>query len=197
MDEPTTSGLSVRLQDEALDLMGLSGGSHVWPMQGGSMLPTLKDGQRVAIRLSAKELARGDLLLFRQEDYLVVHRLLGNTTGQGGEPRLRTRGDGRIALDPPLDPSLVRGVVVAIEDDGSWWDLRGGGARLYAIAVFLHDFFWAVSGMVARKLEGLLRKLGVSLPIVAMVERIDRALLSLVHRSLFKHLHARYTLPLR
>jgi hypothetical protein len=161
------------------------------------MIPTLKDGQRVAIRLSNGEPARGDLLLFRQVDYLVVHRLLGNTTGPNGEPRLRTRGDGRIALDPPLDPALVRGVVVAIEDDGCWWDLRGGGAKLYAIGVFLHDFLWAVAGMVARKLEGLLEKVGIALPVVGLAERVDRALLGLAHRLLFKPLHARYTLPLR
>ncbi len=197
MDEPITDGLPLRLQDEALELMGRAGGSHIWPMQGGSMVPTLKDGQRVAISLSTGEIARGDLLLFRQVDYLVVHRFLGNTTGPDGEPRLRTRGDGRIALDPPLDPALVRGVVVAIEDDCCWWDLRGGGAKLYAIGVFLHDLSWAVAGMVARKLEGMLRRMGVALPLVALAERVDRALLSLAHRLLFKPLHARYTLPLR
>lgn len=197
MDEPITSGIPVHLRDEALDLMGRSGGNHVLPMQGASMLPTVKDGQRVAISLSTDELARGDLLLFRQVDYLVVHRLLGNTTGPDGEPRLRTRGDGKTALDPPLDPALVRGVVVAIEDDGCWWDLRGGGAKLYAIGVFLHDFFWAAAGMVARELEGLMKKVGVAVPAFSLTERVDRSLLGLAHRLLFKPLHARYTLPLR
>jgi hypothetical protein len=197
MDEPITDGLPVRLQDEALDLLGQGGDSHICPMQGWSMVPTLKDGQRVAVSLSTDELTRGDLLLFRQVDYLVVHRFLGNTTGPNGEPCLRTRGDGRIALDPPLDPAKVRGVVVAIEDDGYWWDLRGGGAKLYAIGVFLHDFFWAVAGMNARKLEGTLRKIGIALSAVDLAERVDRALLGFVHRLLFKPLHARYTLPLR
>jgi hypothetical protein len=191
MNEPTSRGLPVRLQDEALDLMGCSGGSHIWPMQGESMLPTLKDGQRVAVSMSPSELDRGDLLLFRQVDYLVVHRLLGTACGPDGKPCLRTRGDGRIALDPPVDPGQVRGVVIAIEDNGCWWDLRGGGAKVYAIGLVLHDFFWAAAGVLALKIERALSRFGISFPAAGLAGRIDSTLLRLCHRLLFKSLHAR------
>ena len=56
-------------------------------------------------------------MLYRQLDYLVVHRMLGSAWLAGGGPGLRTRGDGKPGLDPPLDARQVRGRVVALEEN--------------------------------------------------------------------------------
>ena len=154
------------------------------------MLPTLEDGQRVAIRPGPRHLERGDLLLFRQVDYLVVHRLLGGTASEDGRPCLRTRGDGKQLFDPPVERSQVKGRVIAIEADGLWWDLRGAGARFYALGLVLHGFIWALAGMLAKRAEGGLRLIGIGSPLQSWVGGADRALLGLIHRLLFKRLHA-------
>ena len=164
-------------------------------MQGSSMMPTLREGQRVAVRLEARDLDRGDLLLFRQVDYLVVHRLLGTAHFPDGRPCLRTRGDGRPALDPPVDRGQVRGKVVAIEGDGYWWDLQGGGAKAYGLGLAMHDFFWAAAAVLAGKAERVLQRLGITWPARAWIARLDSALLTLTHQLLFKHMHSRIAAP--
>jgi hypothetical protein len=181
--------------EHALELLTRERATAIWAMQGESMLPTLVDGQRVAIKLGPSHLERGDLLLFRQADYLVVHRLLGGTACPDGRPCLRTRGDGRQLFDPPVDHEMVKGRVIAIEAEGLWWDLRGAGAKIYALGLVLHDLKWALAGMLARRVQESLRLLGISCPLQAWVGAIDRALLGMAHRMLFKRLHARSPSP--
>jgi len=159
-------------------------------MLGVSMLPTLVDGQRVVIKLGRRHPERGDLLLFRLNRDLVVHRLLGCTASPEGRPCLRTRGDGRQFFDPPVEGEMVEGRVIAIEADGFWWDLRGAGAKLYALGIVLHGLLWTLASMLAKKAEGATRLVGIGSPLQSWVGGVDRALLSLIHRLLFKRLHA-------
>lgn len=159
------------------------------------MLPTLGDGQRIAVELGSAPPERGDLLLYRQLDYLVVHRMLGSARLAGGGPGLRTRGDGKPGLDPPLDPKRVLGRVVALEARGEWWDLDASGARLYAIAAALHDLFWAVASHVGSKVDDLLSELRIRGGLRERVFRADRWLLKQAHRSLFFVLHRRWNRP--
>jgi hypothetical protein len=182
------------MSQEESEQAGLTAGA-IWPMRGESMLPTLADGQRVWIKLGRRGLERGDLLLFRQVDYLVVHRLLGWTASPGGRPCLRTRGDGWQFFDPPVDKDKVEGSVVAIESGGLWWDLRGAGARLYALLLVLHCMFWALASMLAKRVQAALSLIGVVARPQSLVARFDRALLGLIHRLLFKRLHAHSASP--
>jgi hypothetical protein len=159
------------------------------------MLPTLADGQRVWIKLGRRDLERGDLLLFRQVDYLVVHRLLGRTASAGGRSCLRTRGDGWQFFDPPVDEDKVEGSVIAIEASGLWWDLRGAGARLYALLLVLHCLFWALAAMLAKRIQAAFSLIGIGAGLQSRVARLDRALLGLIHRLLFRRLHAHSPSP--
>src|SRR5258706_16314757 len=91
------------LRDEALRIMLSERGAATVPVTAGdtSMVPHLRGGDAVlAVPLTASP-ARGDLLLYRQQEYWVVHRCLG---WAARDPRegLRTRGDGRNVLDPRL-----------------------------------------------------------------------------------------------
>jgi hypothetical protein len=181
--------LSVPQLDAAVDLMGRTGRRAVLPMRGESMTPTLRAGQLIDVALTPCEPELGDLLLYRQQDYLVVHRYLGPASWEDGAPRFRTRGDARLELDPPLERARVRGRVLAIEEHGRGWSLDGGGARAWAMAVGLHDLAWAAIGVLAGSGESALARVGLRVDLRSPVARTDRAMLGLAHRLLFRALH--------
>src|SRR5258706_15268006 len=87
---------------QALQLLMSERGRRSVPVTAGdtSMVPHLSGGDAVLVAPLTSPPASGDLLLFRQQDYLVVHRCLGVAGSRDGRPGFRTRGDGRNALDP-------------------------------------------------------------------------------------------------
>jgi len=149
-----------------------------------SMAPLLGTGDAVWVVPLPADPRVGEVLVFRQQEYLVVHRYLGRAVTSGGTPCLRTRGDRRNRLDPPLPPTLVRGRVAAVRRRGAWSDLSGPGARAFARAVAAHALFWAAAGNAARPV-GLDR----------VVARIDAALLTIAVPVLFPLLHRRNPAP--
>ncbi len=84
---------------------------------------TLRSGERVLVEFEARDIARGDLVLYRQRTTSSCIALLGPATRRRSMPALRTRGDGSPGLDPPLEPARILGRVVALERDG-----RGTGS---------------------------------------------------------------------
>jgi hypothetical protein len=141
------------LRDQALQLILSERGAAIVPVTEGdtSMVPHLRGGDAVlAVPLVAPP-GPGDLLLYRQQDYWVVHRCLGWTSALDGRQGVRTRGDGRNELDPPLRPEDVRARVVALRRDGAWRSLQGAPARVYARCMAWHDLFFAAAGVVGRK----------------------------------------------
>jgi hypothetical protein len=176
----------------AVELLGATAGRGVLPVRPGdtSMLPTFRPGQRLAVEFGPSRLRRGDLLVFRQADYLAVHRLLGSARSADGRAYLRTRGDGVLGLDPPLAPADVVGRVLAAEASAGWWDLRGRPARLYALGVACHDLGWGACGALARALDrsGRLR-------LRDGIAWLDRTALGVQHRLLFRLCHRRLPAP--
>jgi hypothetical protein len=170
------------VQDDAVEMLAAGGGVAQITIQGESMLPTLRPGQRVAVDFAARSPRRGELALFRQQDYHVVHRILGPASNPPEAGCLRARGDRLPGLDPPVAPSAIRGTVIATEASADrWWSLRGGGARRYALAVALHALFWGgLAALAARAGAPALRRL---------VSRCDRALLGFAHRAFFPLCH--------
>jgi signal peptidase I len=190
------SGLEPQLLDAAVALMGSAGRLGTVRVLGESMLPTLPPGSVLCVEFAPADLVRGDLLLFRQANYLAVHRLVGHTRRPDGQPRLRTRGDNAAVFDPPVDHSRVVGRVIALRRDGSWRDFRSGRARAYGSLLALHDFAWTAAGAVAdRTLGRVLRKLRPSLSMRRVVGRVDAALLRAADRLLFRLLHAPMPAP--
>jgi len=88
------SDLSPQALDAALALLGEVGGTGVLPMIGLSMRPTLPDGSEILVDFSARSFRPGDLVVFRQNQDVVVHRYLGRAHSPDRRPCLRTRGDG-------------------------------------------------------------------------------------------------------
>jgi len=185
---PARPVLAVESLDAAIALLGRGGRRGILPMIGESMRPTLQPGERVLVEFEARDLERGDLVLYRQVDYLVVHRVLGPAT-RDLEPKLRTRGDGTPGLDPPLERSRIRGRVVAIERGGKWFRLDGGAARAYAIAVALHDLWWAGAHAIASAIDRRLLRAGPRGVVARIVEACDRGLLGAAHGALFRAAH--------
>jgi len=141
------------LRDQALHMMlSTQGAAIVVVTQGDtSMVPHLRGGDAVlAVPLAAAP-AWGDVLLYRQSDYWVVHRCLGRAVTRDGRAGLRTRGDGRNTLDPLLAPEAVLARVTAVRRRGIWRSLESRPARAYALLLAWHDLFWAATGVAARK----------------------------------------------
>ena len=141
------------LRDQALRVLLSERGEAVVLVTEGdtSMAPHLRGGDAVLAAPLAAPPRAGDLLLYRQQDYWVVHRCLGWAATFDGRSGLRTRGDGRNVLDPHLVAEDVRARVVALRRGGVWRSLQGGPARVYARFMAWHDLFWAVAGVVARR----------------------------------------------
>jgi signal peptidase I len=102
---------------------------------GGSMLPALRGGDIIVVRpAGAADVTIGDVVVFRQVDTLVAHRLVGKS-GVNGRTILVTKGDLLPHADQPLPADKVLGKVVAIQREGRTWDLTSplqrATARLY------------------------------------------------------------------
>ena len=161
------------IRDEALNLALASRGAAVLMIVAGdtSMEPMLSGGDAVLAVPLAGDPARGDLIVFRQKDEIVVHRYLGRARTEDGRPCLRTRGDGRQDLDPPVDRSSVRARAAAVRRDGAWRSLDGRRSRVLAGMIAWHDLAWA--GAIH-----LLRPLGLG----GAAAAVDRGLLRAIAR---------------
>ena len=67
---------SIEWLDQAVEMLGRSGQRGTLRVQGRSMLPILREGRQMLVDFSATGFRRGELILFRMGEYLVVHRLL-------------------------------------------------------------------------------------------------------------------------
>ncbi len=169
-------------RDRAFDLMMSEHGEAVVLITEGdaSMLPHLAGGDAVLAVPIAGPPRAGDLLLYEQSDYWVVHRCLGAATTKDGRRGYRTRGDGRNVLDPLLTADRVRARIVAVRRAGAWRSLDGTLARGYARLIAAHDLFWAAGGIVAR-----------TIGLGGLVASIDSGLLRLLVPPVFPAVHRR------
>jgi hypothetical protein len=174
------------LRDEALRLVLSERGTAVVPVTEGdtSMAPHLNGGDLVAVVAPREAHRSGDILIYRQQDYLVVHRYLGVARAPDGTPCLRTRGDGRNAFDPPVSAEAVIGRVVAVRRSGEWRSLDGAAASAYARLVAWHDLAWAAAGLA-----------GTKVGLGGLVARLDRGLLTLGAPIAFRAVHRRIAPP--
>ena len=104
-----------RLRDQCdLALEGLrSFGELRLRASGVSMLPTLLPGDLLLIRrASHDEVSGGDIVLYRRDDSLFVHRVL-----ESAAARLITGGDSMAAPDPE-GPIELLGKVTSVERNG-------------------------------------------------------------------------------
>jgi hypothetical protein len=172
--------------DEALRLLLSERGTAVISVAADdtSMEPLIAGGDRIALVPPRSAPRRGDVLVYRQQHYLVVHRYLGSASAPDGRPCFRTRGDGRNTLDPPLFPEAVAARVTSVERSGSWRSLEGRGPAFYARLVAWHGLGWAAAGVALRRLRA-----------EAVAAWLDRACLRAAHALFFEACHGRVAAP--
>lgn len=167
-------------RERALRLALEAGGEALVVVAKGdtSMLPHLGGGERFLAVPARIPPGLGDLIVFAQQDYLVIHRYLGNAKTPERRTCLRTRGDGRSEFDPPLLPDRVLGRAAAVCRDGAWRSLDGPAAHAYARVVACHALAWAAAAVPARRIG-----LG------GAVAAVDRVLLRLAAALVFPLCH--------
>jgi len=175
----------------AVEMLGRAGQRGTVRVQGQSMMPTLQSGDLLAIDFDRARLRRGRLLIYRQVEYLVVHRLLGHASSDDGRPSLRTRGDGLSQFDPFLDPENVIGQVLATSSDGKRWrDECNALARLYGDAAAYHGLFWGYLGIAAGFADRAVRKLfRLKTPFRAVIAWVDLMSMTCAHVLFFRLCH--------
>jgi signal peptidase I len=102
-------------------------------ISGFCMVPVIGHGDTLVIQHGRDRIRRGDIIVFRQDGKLAVHRLIRREKTATGE-KFYTKGDRRPFFDPPVHPDQVQGKVI---------ESRGAHGALH----FTSDF-WKVSNQV-------------------------------------------------
>ncbi len=103
--------LGCELAEEVL----LSCGTLQLKVMGWSMLPTLWPGDILEIQpTETQAVCEGDIVLFRRDRRLFVHRVVGHA----GDEVVRTRGDAMPQADPPVSSREIVGKIVSIRRHG-------------------------------------------------------------------------------
>lgn len=102
---------------------------------GWSMLPTILPGDTLLIEpASSERVVKGDIVLFRRDRRLFVHRVSGKS-GCAGDLRIITQGDGMRRADPPVSAAQLLGKVAFVVRDGrSLVPAKNPGLTMRAVA---------------------------------------------------------------
>ena len=101
----------------AAEFWSRAGQKHWLPVAGSSMAPFLSDGDEVLVAHQAGMLRRGDVVVIRQNERLLVHRVLVPARRGDLLPAL-TQGDHNRQPDPPVVGSTLLGRVCAVRRQG-------------------------------------------------------------------------------
>jgi glycosyltransferase involved in cell wall biosynthesis/signal peptidase I len=140
----------------AIDMWKRSGRQHRIPVIGCSMLPLMKEGDRVLIAHGHEGVRRGEVVVFQKWDKLVIHRVIGIHQRQP-VPTFLTKGDNAPGFDPPLGANEVIGRVLAIERDNRY-------LRLDTIRWKILGWFISVNTLGWRKIDAWNRALWSRFP---------------------------------
>jgi hypothetical protein len=80
-------------------------------LQGNSMLPAIPPGSTLRLACGDAEFVVGEVLAVRQQDRLVIHRLIRIDRESHSEALYICRGDANDFADPPIPRSQIVGVV--------------------------------------------------------------------------------------
>jgi signal peptidase I len=121
---------------------------------GGSMYPSLRPGDVVTVRRSAAdEVAAGDVVLVRDGERLIAHRLVQML--KGNQPQLVLRGDSHWKNDPPRPAASVIGRIVAVTRGGAEMAAPPALSRANRVRGLLFDRWtraWRAAAFVAAKI---------------------------------------------
>ena len=126
----------------------LAGGEPcVLVVRTGSMAPLLRPGEAIRVAPLAGQLPpHGAVLVVRQGNFLLTHRLVG----RAGE-QLLLQGDACLHPDRPVAANAVLGVVVARRRGGCWQRLPERGWRCNGVG----SWVFGVVGLLLRRAKTL------------------------------------------
>jgi hypothetical protein len=109
---------------------GMATTSISFRAEGQSMYPAIRDGESIVVRpVNTDQIVRGDVLLCRQGDRALAHRVV-DLSGVGRERVVRMRGDAKRDCDAPIAASSVIGRVTSVRRGRRTIALAGRWARL-------------------------------------------------------------------
>jgi signal peptidase I len=107
---------------------------------GDSMSPTILNGDIITVApVALDDVATGDILLYRDGDRVLAHRLVG-LTAPGHECQFRLRGDANIRCDRPVVTAQIVGRVAAIERGGRTVAMRATVAGIRRTSVIMRRY---------------------------------------------------------
>ena len=110
-----------------------SGYSVQFRAHGGSMHPTIRDGELVTVApVYARSLGPGDVVLYQTAEGVIAHRLV-RVAEIAGRARYVCRGDSVATDDAPVEAGAILGRVVTIERGGRSRTLQRSGLQ-WAVA---------------------------------------------------------------
>ncbi len=110
-----------------------SGYSVQFRAHGGSMHPTIRDGELVTVApVRPRSLRRGDVVLYQTARGVIAHRLV-RVDDMAGRTQYVCRGDSVATEDTPIETGAILGRVVTIERGGRSQALHRPGLQ-WAVA---------------------------------------------------------------
>ena len=125
--------LSARVSQRLIADVLERGHTSAFTVRGNSMMPTLRDGERVILaKLGERGARRGDIIAFRQGEHLCLHRVLTVVDGESapGDRGYLTAGDGNLRADGVQRGRDVIGRVVRVSGERGDWDPGTGIHRV-------------------------------------------------------------------
>jgi len=132
------------LLNATLEVWGQAGEQHLLPITGNSMLPFLREGDYVLLSHGRAGVRRGDLVVFRQGEGLVAHRVLRIVSGDD-TTTFMTKGDHATRFDPPLNASEVLGRVLAIKRGRQYMRLDTTTWRMINWSIAILSWTWGAA----------------------------------------------------
>lgn len=154
--------------DTALGLLESHSGEFWMLVTGESMLPLIREGDRLLAQPLQGIPVRGDILVCRQANGLVAHRLLRILQVSQGDVIFITHGDHALSPDPPISGAQITGRVITLQRgqkvlrlDTPGWRRVGGAVSVFQIAFNWADnnprLRWFLSGSLELALRMYLR----------------------------------------
>src|SRR5262249_32931142 len=91
---------------------------HEIPIRGRSMFPALRSGDVVRVEPNLAGIGPGVIIVFRQRQDLIAHRVLRTWQNGQGSRYYLTQGDRCSYSDPPLEADGIMGQVIGVWRNG-------------------------------------------------------------------------------
>ena len=163
LSEVDPNHMSSDVVDATLDIWGVVGKRSQIRLTGKSMRPLFRAGDLILIQHGSEVFRRGDVIVFRMADQIVVHRLLDIHADQS-RSYLLTKGDSVLRPDPRFSSDQVIGRVIGFTRNGQEvsvsspvWQLVG---RSIASIELLGLKVYRTCSSTYKSLSNLWRKIG-------------------------------------